>query len=327
MFLSHLHPLVSVVIPTANRPRLVTRAIGSVLQQTFREFEIVVVMDGENPQIRQALQHVDDPRLHLHVLDPSCRAGAARNIGVKQARAPWVALLDDDDEWLPQKLEVQLATAQASRLSNPIISCRLIARTEEKDFIWPRRVPEQNEPFCEYLFCRRSPFWGEGLVQTSTILTTKKLLQQIPFSEDLNCHQDLDWLLRANTQRSAGTEFVAHKDPLAIWNIQENRTRISNAIDWQDSAAWIHCIRSFITPRAYAAFLLTWAGLPPARSGQWKAFLPILVQGCRYGEPRPLEILTYLAAWTLSPRRQRKLAMLFHARQRKGGGKLKAVSS
>lgn len=319
-------PFVSVVIPTANRPSLVARAIRSVIQQTFQDLEIVVVMDGEDPQVRQALQHVDDPRLYVYALDQHRGPGAARNAGITHARAPWVALLDDDDEWLPRKLERQLTTTQVARVSNPIISCRLIARAVEKDFVWPRRLPARGERFCEYLFCRKSPFWGEGLVQTSTILTTKTLLQNVPFTDHLKRHQDLDWLLRANAQESVVTEFVPDSDPLVIWHIADTYDRISNTHDWQDSAAWIHKIRGIISPRAYAGFLLTWASFPPARQRQWEAFVPMLAQAFKHGRPRPIEILTYLAAWTLSSRTQRRFATLFHARQHKRRIKLNVLS-
>src|SRR5437764_416053 len=104
-------PELSVVIPTAGRPALVVRAVGSVLAQTLRDLEVIVVVDGLDPPSEAALAALADPRLRMIVNPRSVGPGEARNVGVAAARAPWVAFLDDDDEWLPEKAARQLAAA------------------------------------------------------------------------------------------------------------------------------------------------------------------------------------------------------------------------
>src|ERR1044071_7690025 len=100
-----LPPDVSVVIPTLRRPALVTRAVGSVLAQTIENIEVIVVVDGPDEDTRSALAAITDPRLRVIQLSTQGGAPHARNSGVAEARARWTALLDDDDEWLPRKLE------------------------------------------------------------------------------------------------------------------------------------------------------------------------------------------------------------------------------
>ena len=69
----------------------------------------------------------------------------ACNIGVPEASASWIAFLDDDDQWFTQKLEMQLETARRSHWEFPIVSCRLVGRTDKADFIWPIRIPREHE--------------------------------------------------------------------------------------------------------------------------------------------------------------------------------------
>lgn len=156
-------PIVSVVIPTLNRPHLVVRAVRSALAQTLNAIEVIVVVDGPDEVTVQVLRRIDDDRVRVNPLPLHVGLGEARNAGVGEARSRWVAFLDDDDEWFPQKLEAQLQTAQQSANRHPIVSCRLIVRTERGDVVWPRRCPRLGESMSEYLFCRTSVFSGEGI--------------------------------------------------------------------------------------------------------------------------------------------------------------------
>lgn len=309
-------PLVSVVIPTRDRPHLVVRAVHSALAQTLDANEVIVVTDGADEATLQALRQIDDARLKVRTLSPRSGVGDVMNAGVNEARGRWIALLDDDDEWLPGKLELQLHTAKQSRHLYPIISCRLIARSGAWDHIWPRRLPEPNESLSEYLFCRTTPFWGEGLVQSSTLFASKELFRRVAFRSGLRRHLDIDWLLRASAVEGAGVEFVPQPQPLVIWHIEENRSRVSTASDWRYSLSWIRENRHLLTPRAYASFLMTMTSGGAARKRDWKAFLPLLLEACRHGRPSAVDALLYLGIW-LIPRRVRSWgAMVFEKRHR-----------
>src|SRR5258708_4440871 len=119
-------PSVSVVIPTRARPALVVRAVNSALQQTFGDLEVIVVIDGRDEETLAALASISSPRLRLLPLPTQVGGSRARNEGVHAATGEWVAFLDDDDEWLPEKLEKQLAVARASELPDPIVACKVM---------------------------------------------------------------------------------------------------------------------------------------------------------------------------------------------------------
>ncbi len=102
-------PAVSVVVPTYNRADTIRAAVESVLGQTFANFELLVVDDGSTDGTVAALKGMSDPRLRLLKHPRNLGGNAARNTGIREARAPWVAFQDSDDEWLPQKLEKQMA--------------------------------------------------------------------------------------------------------------------------------------------------------------------------------------------------------------------------
>jgi glycosyltransferase involved in cell wall biosynthesis len=309
--------LISVIIPTFRRSQLVVRAVQSVLCQTLRELELIVVVDGDDLETRKALGLIADPRLRVMALTERIGSAAARNAGVAEAQSRWIAFLDDDDEWFPRKLELQLETAEQSSSLHPIVSCRLIARSEEGDLVWPRRTPGVGEPISEYLFCQHGLRGGEGLVLPSTVLTTKELMLQVPFRADLPRHNDVDWLLRATRVPGASVVFASELAPQAVWHIENNRARISNTSDWRYSLAWIEESRDLVTPRAYASFVLIWASSTAARGRGWRAFWLLPWRALRKGKPSAVDFLAHLMIW-LFPRSIRSGISVFLDKLKKG---------
>ena len=107
-------PQVSVVIPAYNRAATIAAAIESVLRQTWGDFELIVVDDGSTDGTLAAAAEVEDPRVRLVANPRNMGAAGARNTGVAEARGTWVAFQDSDDEWLPGKLEKQMARLAAN---------------------------------------------------------------------------------------------------------------------------------------------------------------------------------------------------------------------
>jgi len=317
MSVSLPEPLVSAIIPTRNRPGTVLRAVKSALDQTLRECEVIVVIDGKDEATSQALKSLTDPRLRVVDLEDSQGAAAARNTGTSLARSPWVAFLDDDDFWLPGKLEIQLQTARQCTCRYPIVAVRIIARSEKGDYHWPRRVPAADENLSEYLLCRKSPFGGEGLVLPSAIMAPKELVIAVPFTAGLVFHNDYDWLLRACRLGGAQVVFVSTAEPLAVWHIEENRPRLSNDTDWHYALSWIHNNRQLVTPRAYASFVLIEAVMRAAATRDWGAFVPLLKDAYTHGRPSFNDIISYLGVWLVPRQAARRIALLVDRTRRR----------
>ena len=292
-------PDVSVVIPTCNRPGLAVRAVRSALAQTYAGIEVVVVIDGPDAATRAALAEVGDTRLRVIELPRRGKAPNARNAGARAARGRWTAFLDDDDEWLPGKLAVQLGLASGSAAGRPVVASRLISRTPRGETILPRRLPGADEPLSEYFTVRRGLFYGDGFIQTSTILAPTELVRAVPFTVGLRRQQELDWMLRA--VRQAGVELLYAEEPLVVWHQDENRHRISLEMPWAEQLAWLRGNRELFTRRAYAAFTMSVLSsmAAPTRSG--RVFRELLAEARSHGRPSALDYLTHLQIWAIPP--------------------------
>lgn len=112
--------MVSLIIPTYNRAPLLGRAIRSVLAQSFRNFELLIVDDSSSDNSEEVVRSFLDSRIRYVRHKTNCGAPAARNTGIRLSRGEYIAFLDSDDELLPDKIEVQLRKFQENpaRLSN-----------------------------------------------------------------------------------------------------------------------------------------------------------------------------------------------------------------
>ena len=154
------------------------------------------------------------------------------------------AFLDDDDEWLPEKIEKQLGAVSKREERQSQIACsQVIARTADGDMLLPEGAP--SEPSSEYLLVRSRLTFGEGLMQTSTLMAKRQYLLRIPFTKGLRKHQDWDWVLRCAEDQEMEVVFVA--EPLAMWNVDDARTRVSQQSAWAISLDWIRSSRARVT--------------------------------------------------------------------------------
>jgi len=300
---------VSVIIPTYRRPNLVVRAVKSTLAQTFNNIEVIIVVDGPDEDTVRVIKQIDDPRVKLLMLPENVGGSDARNAGVRLATSDWIAFLDDDDEWSPEKLAKQMEVVVRLRNPFPVIFCRFIARTPNGDFVWPRRLPKPSEPISEYLFVRNSFFQGEGYLQTSTLLVKKQLLEIVPFRSGLKKHQDWDWILRV--ARLDGVSFEVVPEALAFWYLQEPRISISSSAMWRYSLEWLQENRQFVTPRAYACFVATQIVPQAANQGDWKAFTPLLWEMFHFGKPRIIDFVQFIGMWCIPQRLRRAIRGAF----------------
>jgi glycosyltransferase involved in cell wall biosynthesis len=269
----------------------VVNAVRSALNQTYRNIEVIVVIDGQDDTTEQALAQICDSRLRV-IVWPTNEGGAnARNVGVGAAFGKWIAFLDDDDEWLPQKTEVQFELAQKSRHRFPVISSKFVARTPECDFVWPRRSPSPGEDISNYLFSRKSLFQGEGFMATPTLMAPRALLKQVPFRAHIKKHEDWDWVVRAAKSEGVGFEFS--DEPLALVRMGSKHKGMSNSDDWRFSLSWIQERRSYVTPHAYASFILTVVADQASRQATLKEYMSLPFESWRGGDPNLFHLMLY----------------------------------
>ena len=308
--MSSLTPDVSVVIPTLRRPALLRRALDSVLAQTCRDIEVIVVIDGPDDETSAALRAVDDPRLRVLANPRSLTAAGARNRGVEHARGRWIAFLDDDDAWLPHKLERQLGAARdqgdvlvtaLSRIITPITS-----------YVWPLVIYDNARPLGEYLFDRQTAFAGSAFIQTSSYLMPRALFLASPFRVDTP-HDDWDFLLRLT--RQPGVRVVTVPEVLVEVHFEERRPSLSHAGTWGASLAWLDSVAPLLTPRAYIGFCLGVVGPRAAGEHAYGAILPLLARAFRRGAPRPWHVLAFLAFWVVPQNLRRRLRATFARRR------------
>lgn len=106
--------LISVIIPAKNRPAMLKEAVESVVAQTYRPIEIIVVLTGATPETKQSAKELA-AAYELRVIETKpLNLAATRNVGLSVAKGEWISFLDDDDIWLPEKLDLQMSEAISS---------------------------------------------------------------------------------------------------------------------------------------------------------------------------------------------------------------------
>jgi glycosyltransferase involved in cell wall biosynthesis len=278
---------VSAVIPTRNRPDLVCRAVRSVLTQTFADLEAIVVIDGPDPATEAVLRHFDDTRLRVISLPANVGGSEARNIGVRLSTGAWVALLDDDDEWFPEKIAKQVALAEQQVGKYVLIASQYVDRMTNGDLIRPRKFLKPAQAISDYLWSDPSFFGGiEGFPQTSTWLFSRDLIVDVPFTPGLRCLQDLDWLVRGLSMPGVRTSLV--KEPLVLFHNEDTRERVAKKIEWRFSYDWGMANRKLFTPKALSFFLIIYCANPAARQKTSLKELWSILKDCHvYGDLTP----------------------------------------
>ena len=186
-------PSISVIIPAYNRASLLGHAIDSVLSQRFTDFELIVVDDGSTDGTAALVEAYDDPRVQL-IRQDNRGSNAARNAGIRAARAPLLTFLDSDDVYLPGKLDhVAKAFAERPQMDVMVDSFIKVASPHAKrSFVEMRNpVTDDTRAFATALFQRR--LWKA----TSAISVRRAAVERAGlFTEDIRQRQDFDLLIR-----------------------------------------------------------------------------------------------------------------------------------
>lgn len=180
-------PKVSVIIPTYNRAKFLPRAIQSVKDQSFRDFELIIVDDGSTDETPQVVQSVaGDCR---YIRKENGGSASARNAGIQESKGRYIAFLDSDDFWMPEKLAEQVKVLDA----NPkigIVYARMPIINDKGETIGMKPAGVSGKNFKELL-----ELWGD--LPTSTVMTRRECFDKAGlFDTELTTMQDIDMWLR-----------------------------------------------------------------------------------------------------------------------------------
>ncbi len=225
-------PRVSVIIITFNRPQYICEAIDSVLGQTFNDFEIIVVDDGSAARTKEVLEKYGSSI--QYVFQDHKGRSVARNTGINAAKGEYIAFLDDDDIWLPEKLEKQVAFLNSH--SEIGLVHAFIELMDEDGRPLPKETKKQRK------FYKRAIRLGynyQGMsrlcvMYTSTVLLRKECLNKIGlFDPDMKAFEDWDFYLRFALKYNIGTiaeslvRFRIHKAHTTQDEFIEARIKLS----------------------------------------------------------------------------------------------------
>lgn len=185
-------PLVSVIIPTYNRSNLISRAVNSVLSQTYAKIEIIVADDASTDNTKDVIKKIQKKHKNiLYIKHNSNKGGsAARNSGIKKSKGEYVAFLDDDDEWFPEKVEKQISCLKkrGKTWGGSYTGYKIILKN---GLIEKNKINYKEGNLTKDTFLMKSNAYG------STLLVRKEVFKKIGFfDESFKRHQDLEFILR-----------------------------------------------------------------------------------------------------------------------------------
>ena len=185
-------PLVTVIIPTYNRAKLVERAVKSVLTQSYKQWELLVVDDASTDNTPMTMQNITQIDKRVRYIRHQMNQGgsAARNTGLSQAQGDYIAFLDSDDEWLPTKLEKQIACFERLPANVGLVyTGALIVRDDG--------VEEEQRPVYRGHLFRQLLLENVVVGSGSAVMIKRTVLNDVPdFDEALPARQDLDFWVR-----------------------------------------------------------------------------------------------------------------------------------
>ncbi|MEE9303036.1 MAG: glycosyltransferase family 2 protein [Thiotrichaceae bacterium] len=189
-------PKVSVIIPCFNREHSIRKCVDSVLEQTFGEFEIILVNDGSTDGTRDIVECYSDPRVKIISSTQNYGPSHARNIGVEAAKGEWLAFLDSDDKWYRDKLARQLGF-HSQQGSSGVGSCTGYSISRSGECGQKKMIPSP------WKIADTAAYWICDVCPGSTLMVPRAIFKDIgPFDESLRRLEDREWLIRYSAKYS-----------------------------------------------------------------------------------------------------------------------------
>jgi glycosyltransferase involved in cell wall biosynthesis len=223
-------PLVSIIIPVYNSERYLAEAIGSVLAQTYRPIEVIVVDDGSTDNTSEIVAR-DFCESVQYIYQDNSGPASARNTGLANAKGNIIAFIDADDFWSHDKLKIQLPLITSNPELEIVLGCLQYVR-QSKSRKSNDKLEKISRPFVSLHFgaslIKKSAFEKIGLIDTT-----------------MNHFEDFDWFLHA---RDAGISIMTHKDVVLFYRLHD-RNLSSNK--YGSNSYFLKALKKSIDRRRY----------------------------------------------------------------------------
>ena len=190
-------------------------AIESVLAQTYNNWELIIIANGCNDDTATVVnRYVTDERITFCNFPESLGGAQSRNIGMSKARGEYLAFLDDDDRWLPNKLEIQIDFITKHKFA--IVSCNYVSVSDTK-----RKIEKH-----EGIYSLNDLYYSNYIGSLSFGLTKTEYVKGLTIDPSLKVAQD--WYLWIEILKKTGMKSVVLADVLAVYSNKDSRTRLSS---------------------------------------------------------------------------------------------------
>ncbi|MES2439831.1 MAG: glycosyltransferase family 2 protein [Verrucomicrobiota bacterium] len=236
-------PLVSVIIPAYNA-RYLREAVESVYSQTFRSFELIVVDDGSpGTGIREICAGYPEAR---YIRQPNAGPSVARNLGIREAKGDLIAFLDDDDIWLPEKLEKQVILLESLPDREAVGLIYTGQYMFDGDNTFGAKVDSANGMIYPYLL------FGQFIGSCSSVLMPKNVFDEVgDFDSSLICTQDFELFLRISRKRP----IYSIDDPLIKYRTRPDQISKDPTLNNKEDLEVLALQREHVPPGLYRRVL------------------------------------------------------------------------
>lgn len=200
--------MVSIIIPTYNRGNTIERCILSLQNQTYDDFEIIIVDDNSSDNTEDIIRRINDVRVKYIKHNINKGANAARNTGILHANGSIIAFQDSDDEWLPNKLEIQVK--ELINRNVDIVASSFYKYMDGKKTILPKEYIN-DENICKKIL-------EKNFFSTQTIIGKSKCFKLEQFDDTLPRFQDWELMIRLSQKYSI--HFI--NEPLVNVYVQDD---------------------------------------------------------------------------------------------------------
>jgi glycosyltransferase involved in cell wall biosynthesis len=217
-----MNPLISVIIPVFNGEKWIEQTINSVLSQTFKSYELIIINDGSTDNTEKVILDFND-KLIYRIKENGGQA-SARNLGIKLASGEYISFIDSDDLWVPEKLDIQYSQLLQSGLKWSYTNA-IAFREDISNIIF--RFSESNKHYSGEIFDK---LFLNCFIPSPTLLINKSVFDRIGlFNEDLLLKNREDWNMWIRISQFYPIHYIS--EPLAYYRLHSNSVTSSESRD------------------------------------------------------------------------------------------------